>query len=139
MKMPCAIFALLVGNAAMAQAPVTAQPDAKSVESVKLPSGWILVIPAEKAGTTGYQNWALDLPKDSGVTAAQRPAGVPIVTDDSYLFAPGPRAGTQRPVAGQTVEDLIAKQTAAISYLAERIDKLEARLKEFEARDGAQK
>ncbi len=139
MKMPCAIFALLVGNAAMAQAPVTAQPDAKSVESVKLPSGWILVIPAEKAGTTGYQNWVFDAPKDTEVWAAQRPAGVPVVTDGSYLFAPGPSTGTQRPVAGQTVEDLIAKQTAAISYLAERIDKLEARLKEFEARDGAQK
>ena len=123
------ILSLLIYFSAAAQTSPNAQASQKVPQNFQIPPGWILIMPSTTEGTSGPQQKGFQLPKD---WAAQRPAGVPVGKDWPYML---PLANA----AASANQDLIKLQTEAITYLSQRIDKLDARVKELEAQGGSKK
>ena len=133
MKVLLVLATTLTTLSAAAQTSSKPQAGQKSLENLQVPPGWILVMPANPDGTSGPPQKAFQLPKD---WAAQRPAGAPVGKDWPYMVPLGAPTGVAAPrfaIDFEASQDLIKKQTDAITFLSQRIDKLDARIKELEA------
>jgi hypothetical protein len=112
---------------ALAQFAPKPTPGTKAIEGMSLPPGTIVVLPATDAAGNKRP---FQIPKE---WLEQRPTGAPVGKDWPNI------AITQAPKGvspSDKHDDLVAKQTAAITFLSARIDKLESRLKELEQKAG---
>jgi hypothetical protein len=99
-----------------------------------LPPGTIVILPATDA--TGGRH-AFQLPKD---WQQQRPSGVPLGQGwPNIIYTQGGKGNIYIPPPPDKDDGLVAKQTAAITFLSDRIDKLESRIKELEQKAGQKK
>lgn len=109
-------------------------PGTKALEGLSLPPGTILVLPATDAAGNKRP---FQVPKE---WVEQRPAGAPIGKDWPIItYTQAPKGGLYITPPSDKNDDLIAKQTAAITFLSDRIDKLESRIKEIEQKAGPKK
>jgi hypothetical protein len=121
--------------AAFAQSAAKSAEGQRLPEGVVLPPGAIVVIPGAEPG--GGQARSFQLPKD---WAAQRPQGVPPGKEwPNIVYAEVPKGSTSWFEQYKKDQNLIATQTAAITFLSDRLDKLESRIKELESKTGGQK
>jgi hypothetical protein len=126
MKLMAAVF-VLACSSALAQSTSKPAATTKQLDGAVPPSGWILVLPATDSTSAGKQ---FQLPKDW--MAAKQPNGVPLKGWPVVASVP---KGAAHPLDEYLKDqELMAKQSAAIDYLSDRIDKLEARLKQLEGR-----